>query len=131
MFKSGNVVDWLKVAVLLLDEAAAAALVFAVLHFFDIQIQLPVVIALALVLGAIVFVTHKAVIPSFHRKIVTGSEGMIGAQGKAVGPLSPEGTVSIRGEYWKAKSIDKHIKAGEEVEVVGKEGLTLKVKRKE
>jgi membrane-bound serine protease (ClpP class) len=71
------------------------------------------------------------VIPSFHRKQVTGREGMIGEQGKVVKPLTPVGFITIKGEYWSAKSVDDSIEVDEDVEIVGLEGLTLRVKRKD
>ena len=53
---------------------------------------------------------------------------MIGEQGRAVDPLTPLGTITVNGEYWRAKSLDGNIEVGENVEIVGLEGLTLKVK---
>ena len=35
------------------------------------------------------------------------------------------------GEYWKAKSVDEDIAAGEEVEILGVNGLTLAVRLKD
>lgn len=122
--------DWFKVLVLLLDEAAAVVLVFVVLRFFKVEISLPVAITVALPLGAVIFITHKAVIPSFRLKVASGSEAMIGAQGRVVKPLAPVGTVTVRGERWKAKSVDGNIGLDEDVEIVSMDGLTLKVKRK-
>ena len=126
----GTIKDWLKVLVLLLDEAAVVALVFLVLWAFDIEIPLSITITVALLLGIVVFVTHKAIIPTFHRKKVTGAEGLIGLEGEVVESLTPNGLVRVKGEYWKAKSAGESIAAGEEVEIVGLERLTLKVKRK-
>ena len=122
--------DWIKVLVLLLDEAAVVAIVIVVLRFLRIQIPLPVVIVIALIAGALIFVIHFAVIPSFHKKQVTGQEGMIGQQGSVVEPLSPWGTVMVNGERWKAKPVDNgKIEVDEEIEIVRIEGLTLKVRR--
>ena len=64
-------------------------------------------------------------------RVVTGREGMIGLQGKVVTPLTPEGVIKVRGELWKAYSTDVSIGADEEVTVVGREGLTLLVRRKD
>ena len=118
--------DWLKVLVLLLDEAAVLVLIFVVLHFLDVQIHLPTTIFLVLAIGVFVFIIHIKVISSFHRKQVTGREGMIGLQGEVVEPLTPTGTIIVKGERWKAKSVD-NVEIGENVEVVGIEGLTLRV----
>jgi membrane-bound ClpP family serine protease len=126
-----SVKDWLTLLILLLDEVAAVALVLLVLWFFRIKIPLSVAIVIALLLGAFVFITHKVVIPSFHKKKVTGSEGMIGLEGKVVEPLTPFGVIRVEGELWRAKSVDEDIPAGEEVEILGLKKLTLEVKRKD
>ena len=122
--------DWLKVMVLLLDEAIVVGLVLLVLWALGIKIPLLIAIPVALLLGALIFVIHKAVIPTFHKKRITGSEGMIGLKGKVTEPLMPVGVVRVGDEYWKARAVDENITAGEEVEILGLDGLTLKVKRK-
>ena len=125
-----TVKDWLMLLVLLLDDAAALVLVLIVLWALKITIPLSVTIAIALLLGTLVFIIHKAIVPSFHRKQVTGSEGMIGLETKVVEPLIPIGIIKINGEYWKAKSVDGNMTAGENVEILGMHGLTLEVRRK-
>ncbi len=119
--------DWLKALVLLLDEAVALLVVILVLRFFEIKIPLAITVVIALLVGTSVFVTLKAIIPSFHRKQVTGREGMIGQQAIVVRPLTPLGAVTVQGEYWRAVSIDDNIKVDADVEVIGIEGLTLRV----
>ena len=122
--------NWLKVLVLLLDEAVVVVLVVLALRYFKIQIPVPVTILLALVVGILVVIIHISVIPSFHRKKVTGREGMIGLQGTVVKLLKPSGVVIVQGEHWTAKSVDNNnIEIGEDVEIVAVDGLTLWVKR--
>jgi len=123
--------DWLKVLVLLLDEVAALVLVILVLRFFEIKLPLPVIVIVALIVGAFIFIVHKTVIPSFHKKQVTGREGMLGQQCRVVESLTPIGVVTVEGEYWKAKSADENIEVDEEVEIIGIDRLTLRVRRKE
>ena len=123
--------DWLIVLVLLLDEVAALALVLLVLWVLGIKVPLWAAIVIALVLGSFAFITHKVIIPSFHKKKVTGSEGMIGLEGEVIKPLTPVGVVMVGGEYWKAKSAGGKIAAGAEVEILGLNGLTLTVKPKD
>ena len=125
-----TIADWGKVLVLLLDEAAVLAVVILVLHFLGVRIPLPITITIAIIVGIFVFIIHIAVIPSFHKKQVTGREGMVGAQGRVVEPLTPVGTITVKGEYWRAKSLDDNIEVDEDVEIVGLEGLMLRVKRK-
>jgi membrane-bound serine protease (ClpP class) len=52
-----------------------------------------------------------------------------GALGIAASPLAPEGTVRVLRETWSAVSDGGAIEPGEEVEVVAREGLTLRVRR--
>ena len=124
-----NITDGAKVLILLLDEAAVIVIILLILHFLEIQIPLPVMIVGGIIVGILVIMIHIAVIPSFHRKQVTGREGMIGERGRVTEPLTPFGTIIVKGEYWNAKSLDDNIEFDENVEIVGNEGLTLKVKR--
>lgn len=122
--------DWLKVLVLLLDEAVAIALVLAALWFFKISLPLWLAIVVALLLGTLAFVTHKLIIPSFHARQVTGREGMIGLVGEVIEPLTPSGVIRIEGEYWKARSVEGNVSAEQEVEILDLKQHVLEVKRK-
>ena len=126
-----SIKDWLIILVLLLDEVAALLLLLLVLWIFDIQIPLPIIIVIALLLGGLAFIIQKAVIPALHKKRITGSEGMVGLTGEVVKPLTPVGMVRVGDEYWKARSIGEKIEAGEEVEILSLNGLTLTVKLKD
>ena len=128
---SRNLKDWGKVLILMLDEALVIVLILLLLHFLGIQITLPIKVGAGIIFAIFVFIRHVVVIPSFHRKQITGREGMIGEQGKVVKPLIPAGVINIKGEYWNAKAVDDSIEADENVEIIGFEGLTLRVKRKE
>ena len=128
--KKRSIKDWFIILVVLLDEVIVVALVFLVLWLLGIEIPLPITITVALLLGALVFIMHKAVIPTLHKKRITGSEGMIGLTGTVIEPLAPMGVVRVSGENWKAKTVGESIAVDEEVEVLGIEGLTLKVGRK-
>jgi membrane-bound serine protease (ClpP class) len=55
---------------------------------------------------------------------------MVGLAGEVIEPLTPNGTVRIKGEYWKAKSISGDIPAGAHVEVLGLKDLVLEVRHK-
>ncbi len=89
-----------------------------------------VIIVMAVLLALFFAFGMAAVIRARKKKPETGKEEMIGLEGKVVQTLEPEGMVRIRGELWKAKSKDgERIPAGENVEVVGVEGLMLIVVR--
>ncbi len=122
-----HITDGLKILVLLLDEAAVLVISILVLNFLEVQIPLPVMIVATLLIGGVVFMIHLRVIPSFHRRKVTGREGMIGLQGEVVRPLTPVGIILIKGENWKAESIGDHVESGRIVKVVSVERLKLRV----
>ena len=119
-----------KVLILLLDEAAVIVVILLILYYLGIQIPLAIMIGGGIMVGIFVFIIHIAVIRSFHRKPVTGREELIGTQGRVVEPLTPVGTIIVKGEYWKAKSLGDNIDVDENVKIVGLNGLTLKVQRK-
>jgi len=125
-----TVKDWFVILVVLLDEVIVVALVFLALWLLGVEIPLPVIIVTALLLGGIIFITYKLVIPALHKKRITGSDGMIGLEGTVIEPLTPVGAVRVEGENWKAKSVGENIAVGEEVEILGLEGLTLRVSHK-
>ena len=120
----------LKVLVLLLDDVVIIALIFLVARELEIKIPLPVIILTGLLLAGANFAVYKAVMPTFHKKPLTGAEGLIGATGNVVTELTPVGTIRIEGELWKARSAGKNIAADEEVEVLKLHGLTLTVRDK-
>jgi membrane-bound serine protease (ClpP class) len=93
------------------------------LSFVDV---LPVVITMV---GFTFFLSYF-VVRSKQMKPVTGSEGLIGARGKVLKPVSPEGgQVFVGGEYWQAKASES-IPVDEEIEVVKVDGLWLEVRRR-
>ena len=61
----------------------------------------------------------------------TGSEGLIGEIGIALSEISPDqsGQVSLHGEIWNAESPEDEIVNGMKVQVVGIEGLKLRITR--
>jgi len=61
------------------------------------------------------------------RRAMTGLEGLHGSVGVAKTDISPRGQILLHGELWEADSAES-IRRGEEVEVVGVDGLTLHIK---
>ncbi len=59
---------------------------------------------------------------------ITGREGMIGKIGEVESSLDPTGIVKVDNEIWKARLEGGEVQAGESVEVLDVEGLTLKVR---
>jgi len=126
-----SVKDWLIVLASLSDDAAVALLILFVLWVLKIPISTSIIIFLVLFFAVFALAMHRLIIPALHRKVATGSEGMIGLEGKVVEPLTPDGLVRVKGEYWRARSVGEDVGAGEGVEIVGIDGLTLRVKHKE
>ena len=92
------------------------------------ELRLPVSLVLAVVFPFAVgmILTVRIALTARRAKITTGSTGMVGLSGKAQTDITPEGTVFVRGELWRARS-DMNIAAGEPVRVTGLNGLTLQV----
>jgi hypothetical protein len=60
----------------------------------------------------------------------SGAEGLLYQQGIVVQPLTPTGKVKVAGVLWNAESMSGEImQAGERIEVLGVERLTLRVDR--
>lgn len=84
-----------------------------------------VVITFAALFGGITYLAIK----TLRKKPVSGGEGLLGKQGKALTPVSPEGgKVFVEGEIWQAIS-DEKIPEGSKVVILEKKGFLLKVKR--
>ncbi len=88
-----------------------------------------VVIPTVLTTAAFIIFAIRMVVKAQMRRPVTGVEGMIGQTAEVRKILEPEGEVFIRGELWKAESLEGVIERGEKVKVVDVDGLKLKVKR--
>jgi len=94
------------------------------------KISLSVIIPAVLVSsGFFTFAVTKA-IKARLAKPTTGMEGLIGEIGIATTGLTPEGKISIHGEFWNAYS-DQPVDPGEKVQVIGVKNLKLKVKKME
>ncbi len=66
---------------------------------------------------------------ALYRTPTTGRTGMVGQVGVARSALAPNGEVFVQGELWRAGAEGEPIAEGEQVTIVGVEGLTLKVAR--
>jgi membrane-bound serine protease (ClpP class) len=66
---------------------------------------------------------------ALDKKEVKGLTSMVGSTGKASGRLAPDGMVKIKGELWNAHTEEGAIESGENIVVVGEEGLKLLVRK--
>jgi membrane-bound serine protease (ClpP class) len=55
-------------------------------------------------------------------------EGLVGEVGEVRSKLSPTGKIFVHGEYWNAEA-EGEVDVGEKVQVVGYDGMNLKVRR--
>jgi membrane-bound serine protease (ClpP class) len=83
----------------------------------------------ALALGGYFLIVLRAVLRAQRRPFVTGAEALLGREGVATSELALRGTVRVGGERWSAVADVGPIEAGEIVEVLGVEGITLRVHR--
>jgi membrane-bound serine protease (ClpP class) len=97
------------------------ALTFGSLLIFDPE-------STGLALDRSIFIISYLVFRSQRSKPTLGMEGLLGEIGEARSALAPRGKIFVHGEYWNAEA-DGEIALGERVEVVGVDGMTLKVKR--
>lgn len=82
-----------------------------------------------LAVGGYILIVVRAVLRTQRLPTRSGSEALLGQDGVAISDLTPRGTVRIRGEDWSAIADVTPIAAGETVEVLAVEGVTLRVHR--
>jgi membrane-bound serine protease (ClpP class) len=92
------------------------------------SISLGVIIPAVLVSAGFFIFAVTMAIRARIKKPTTGKEGLVGETGIAATDLSPEGKVSVHGEFWNAVS-DEPVEKGGKVQVIGTKDLKLKVKR--
>jgi membrane-bound serine protease (ClpP class) len=117
----------------ILGVLGIAALVGAGLIYRHQGHNLPIVVivAVALVLGALVFFAGRKVLYAYRNEEVrTGSEEMMGALATVRSPLGPEGQVFTHGAIWHARLRDAEgrVPVGDRVRVEAVDGLTLVVR---
>lgn len=84
------------------------------------------VYAVILVLSLLLY---AAVFRMMRKPVVTGREGLVHVSGVVERGDGHMLSVRVRGEHWKAHCDDDELEAGDPVEIVGVDGLTLEVKR--
>jgi len=92
----------------------------------EMRLPLSLVLAVVIPFALILIVIVRLALRARQTRVATGLAGMIGLKGRAETAIAPEGRVFVRGELWRARSQTK-IATGENVRVVGVDGLTLEV----
>ena len=115
----------------LLEEAALVVIVLLGLPRIGVHIPPAGLIALMVAWGAYSVFIYRVGSRALRQKPMVGLPHMVGSKGKAVNSLAPEGLVRIKGELWVAETEDQNIDTGEQVTVVGQDGLKLVVRKAE
>jgi len=112
-------------------EVALYAIWRWVLPEWEIEVPLGVLIGVMVTWAVFAVVDFWLVTRILRKQAMIGLPTMIGSRGKVISSLAPEGQIIIKGELWGAEAIDGSIDRGEEVMVVGQDGLKLLVRRAE
>ena len=94
----------------------------------DLIVDRSIIFTAVATLGAFVLAVSYLVFRSQKSKPTLGMDGLIGETGEVKVKLTPTGKIFVHGEYWNAQA-DREIDVGEKVEVVGYDGMSLKVQR--
>ena len=104
-------------------------LIFDVPEVSDLRVSfwpvlLPAVLGMALFAAVVIFGVGRTI----RRRQTAGIGELVGLLGRADTALAPEGSVFVRGEFWRARA-DEPVAAGERVEVLAVDGMRLRVRR--
>ena len=110
----------------LLEEVALVAVVLWLLPGFGINIPLWGLILMMAALGTYAYITYRLGKKALAKKPIVSPKAMVGSKCRAATQLAPKGYVRVGSELWQASS-SSTINAGEEVVIVGIEGMTLMV----
>ena len=96
------------------------------------RVSVPLVVGSALVTAAFFFTVVMIGLRAQRLPVYAAQQVLGGSRGIARSDLRPSGTVQLGGELWTAELADgeDEIKQGSPVEVVSRDGLHLKVRRK-
>jgi len=96
-------------------------------HGTDLGPPLAVVLPGSLTLAALCIVATRLAMKARRLTVQTGVEGLRGEVGVVERPLSPEGTVFVHGEIWRAVAAGGPVAAGTRVRVVGVRDMVVDV----
>lgn len=120
-----------------LTAGAVISLVVGALVLFNstgaapnLQVSVPLVLVTSLILGLAFFGLVLLAMRARTLPVMMGPQLMLGKVGVVRQPLSPKGIVQLAGEEWTAETEGETLEPGQEVQVVGVQGVRLKVKKK-
>ncbi|HKD85195.1 MAG TPA: nodulation protein NfeD [Terriglobales bacterium] len=92
----------------------------------QMRVNIWTALGVSIPLGAITVFLMSIAIRARRNKVVTGSQGLIGAVGEARTDIDPEGKVFVLGELWNAHAATR-VAIGDRIVVRKVEGLELEV----
>ena len=112
-----------------------ACLLFGMLILFPrdvpaFHVPLSFVLPLAIAVGGVMSFFVVLVARAQRTPVATGTQGMVGEEGRAATAVASEGKVYVHGELWDARSASP-VAAGEPVRVLAVEGARVVVEKKE
>lgn len=111
------------------EEVALVLFVLLGLPRLGVTVPLGGLIAMMAGLATYGVFSYRLGSRALRKKPLAGFTDMVGSKGTVIEPLVPRGTIKIGGELWEAESTDREIDAGEEVTVIGQQGLRLMVRK--
>ena len=115
----------------MLEEAVLVAVVLWLLPLFSINIPLWGLVILMAALAIYSYIMYRVGRLTFLIRPKLAAEAIVGNEGKVTKRLAPEGYVKVKGVLWKAICEEADLEVGDDVVVVGIEGLRLIVSPKE
>lgn len=94
------------------------------------RVSIPMLLAIAVFGALLTLYTLRTFMRFRHAGVVSGQETFIGKSGESLDDFASEGMVRIQGEIWQA-STDVPLRRGDQIRVVGIDGLHLQVTRKQ
>ncbi len=111
------------------EEIALALFVLLGLPRLGVELPLGGLIAMMAGLATYGVISYRLGSHALMKKPMAGFTDMIGSKGKVYEPLTPKGTIKIKGELWDAEATECHIDRGQDVIVVSRQGLKLTVSK--
>ena len=112
-----------------LGEEIALAL-FVLLGLPRLGVEVPVGGLIGMMAGLATYgvISYRLGSRALMKKPMAGFTDMVGSKGTVSEPLTPRGTIKIKGELWDAEATEHHIDRGQDVIVVSRQGLKLMVR---
>ena len=94
------------------------------------RVSIPLVIGVGIATGAFFLTVLTFALRAQRRPVEVGAEALIGRIGETRTTLAPQGMIHVAGELWSAviEPGVSDVKSGERVEVMGVDGLRLRVR---